>query len=40
MSEIWATSQSKVLDLFASHFLSLVADIKQKFMTLFKQAVM
>ena len=40
MSEIWATWQSKVSDLFATACLSLVAGIEQKFMTMFKEAVM
>ena len=40
MSEIWATWQSKVSDLFATQRLSLLAGIEQKFMTMFKQAVM
>jgi len=40
MSEIWAAWQSKVSDLFAAHCLILVAGIEQKFVTMFKQAVM
>jgi len=40
MSEIWAMWQSKVLDLFATHGLSLAAGIEQKFMTMLNQAVM
>jgi len=40
MSEIWAMWQSKVLDLFATRCLKLVAGIEQKFMTMFKQPVM
>ena len=39
MSEIWVTWQSKVSDLFVTHCLSLVVGIEQKFMTMFKQAV-
>jgi len=30
---------AKVLDLFATHCLSLIAGIEQKFVTVFKQAV-
>ena len=40
MSEVWATWQSKVSDLFATHCLSLVAGIEKKFMTVLKQAIM
>ena len=40
MSEIGAMWQSKISDLFATHSLSLIAGIEQKFMTMFKQAVM
>jgi len=40
MSEIGATWQSKVSDLFATHCLSLMAGIEQKFMTMFKQAAL
>ena len=39
MSEMWPTCQSKVSDLYATHCLSLVAGIEQKFMTVLKQAV-
>jgi len=39
MSEIWAMWQSRVSDLFATHCLSLIIGIEQKFMTMFKQAV-
>ena len=38
MSEIWAMWQSKVLDLFSTHCLSLIVGIEQKFMTMLKQA--
>jgi len=40
MSEIEATWQSKVSGLFATNCLSLVAGTEQKFMAMFKQAVM
>jgi len=40
MSEIWAMWQRKVSDLFATHCLRVIAGIEQKFMTMFKQAVM
>ena len=40
MSEMWATWQSNVSDLCATHCLSLVAGIEQKFMTILKQGVM
>ena len=40
MSEIWAVWQSKVSDFFATHCLRLVAGIEQKFITMFKQAVL
>ena len=40
MSEMWATWPGKVSDLFATHCSSLIAGMEQKFMAMFKQAVM